>query len=86
MVHVRVRHHDMGNGFAFKRRFYVLDMLFDHRAGVDHGDLALADHVGIGADMGEGARVFSNDPPDTGRDLGSGAVFKRHFFSEGYLG
>ena len=86
MVHMRVRHHDMRYGFAFQRRLDILDMFFDHRARIYDRNLAGPDNIGIGADMSEGARVLRNDAMDARDDLGSDAVFERHFLAERYFG
>ena len=79
-------HHDVGDGFAFECGFDVFDMLFDHRTGVDHGDFTLADHIRVGADMGEGTRILRNDASDARGDLRGDAVFEWHLFAERYLG
>ena len=46
------------------------------RARVDHGDLALADDVGAGAQIGEGAGIVGHHPSDQGRDLITDSVFE----------
>ncbi len=83
MVSMGVGDQDVGHPLARETGKERLDMLGKIRAGVDHRDLANADHVGSGSAEGEGARVARNDPPDHRCDRLEPAVFERKLAAEG---
>ncbi len=53
------------------------------RAGIDHGDLALADDVNAGAEIGEGSGILRDDATNTRARLGDAAVFELKVADEG---
>ena len=66
----------VGDGLPSRRREYGVQMLGQVRAWINHGDLAAADDIGTCTQIGEGARVVGDDPPDQGRDLITDTVFE----------
>ena len=47
-------------------------------SGIDHGDLARADNICVGAEKGVGAGIVGHDAPHVGRDRFGHAVIDVH--------
>ena len=77
---------DVGDRLAGDGAPQRLDMVGVVRAGVDHRDLALPHHVGVGAVKGERARVVADDPADAGRHGPGPPVFEPHLLAERNVG
>ncbi len=82
MVVMRMGYQDMGHLLAGETREQCGDMLVEIGAGVDDGDLALADDIGAGALEGERARVARDDAADAGRHRFEPAILERHVAAE----
>ena len=69
VVDMGVGDEDMGDGVAAERRHQGVEMAVDHRPGIDHGHLAVADDIGAGAVKGESAGIGRHDAPDQRRNV-----------------
>ena len=69
MIAVGVRHDQVGDPLTrFERGEHGLDVGGIVGARVDHGDLAVTDQVGTGAEVGERTGIVRHHPPDERRD------------------
>ena len=79
-----VRHQNMGDRLALEDVFQAVEMLCHIRAGIDYGDIAMADNVDAGPDIGERAGIVCDHTADERRDLLDHAIFEINLFYVGY--
>jgi len=79
VIGMPMRDENILDRFAFKRGFQRFEMGFIMRAGIDHGDFAMADNIDARSDIGERTRIVGDDAPDQWRDLLHFSIFKFDF-------
>ena len=80
-----VGNNDMGNGFSIEGAFDFINMFLDQGAWIYYSNGAFAHNICVSAEMGERARIFSDNTSNVWCDLLSNSVLKLHFLFEGYF-
>ena len=73
-----VRDENVGYPLARQRLQQHIELTARCGPRIHHRDLALPDHIEVGALEGERAGIAAHDPPQAGRDLLKRAILERH--------
>ena len=83
MIPVRVRDHDMADAFTRQPGEQRGDMRRIVRSGIDHGDLARADHISARAVKSERRGIARNNAAHARRNVLQRAIFEIEAVVEG---
>jgi len=86
MIAMGVRDQDMGDAFAGERRYKRVEMRKVVWTRINDGDLALADNVGSGAGISEGAGIIGDNAPHAGVHVVGDARREVDVLDEGDVG
>ena len=68
----------MGDSLARQRRHQHIELIAANRPWIGNRDLALPDHIKVGALEGEGPWIAAHDPAQAGRHLFKRAILESH--------
>jgi len=82
MIHMAVRHDDVGHRLALKRAFQRFEVLIDHRAWVNYGHFTAPDELNACSSIGECSGIVCNHSADQRTHLRHFTVFEFDLFDE----